>query len=137
MCNFAKCCRPVPPEAITGYITQGRGVSIHRQDCGNFLGLKRRSPERVIEVNWGESDEDNYPVDLTIRAFDRSGLLRDITLVLSDEKANIVDMTTKTDKKSMETIISVSIEVRDLPTLSTIIARVEQVANVSSVSRTQ
>ncbi|NNC77014.1 MAG: bifunctional (p)ppGpp synthetase/guanosine-3',5'-bis(diphosphate) 3'-pyrophosphohydrolase [Woeseiaceae bacterium] len=135
MCNFARCCRPVPPELITGYITQGRGVSIHRQDCGNFLGLKRRSPERVIEVNWGDSDDDNYPVDLAVRAFDRSGLLRDITLVLSDEGANINDMQSHTDKKSMETVINLSIEIRDLPTLSTTITRLEQLSNVVSVNR--
>ena len=137
MSSFAKCCRPGPPEAITGYITQGRGVSIHRQDCGNVLSLGRRSPDRVVEVDWGNSDDDVYPVDLVIRAFDRGGLLRDITLVLSDENANIVDMSTTTDKKSMETAINVSIEVRDFPTLSTILARIEQVANVTSVRRAQ
>ena len=87
LCNFARCCRPVPPEPIGGYITQGRGVSIHRQDCGNFLGLVRNSPERVLETSWGESSSGSYPVDLSIHAFDRSGLLRDITGVLADEDA--------------------------------------------------
>ncbi|MDX1517645.1 MAG: bifunctional (p)ppGpp synthetase/guanosine-3',5'-bis(diphosphate) 3'-pyrophosphohydrolase [Woeseiaceae bacterium] len=135
MCSMARCCRPVPPEAITGYITQGRGVSIHRQDCGNFLGLKRRHPERIIEVDWGAADEQQYPVDLDVRAFDRSGLLRDITLVLADEHANIIDLQSRVDKTSMETSIRLSIEIRDLPTLSTAIARIEQVPNVVSVQR--
>jgi GTP pyrophosphokinase len=135
MCNFARCCRPVPPEHISGYITQGRGVSIHRQDCGNFLSLTQRYPERRIEVDWGSSDSATYPVDLTVRAFDRAGLLRDITMVLADEDANIVDLQSHADKASMQTIMQLSIEIRDLPTLSTAITRLEQLANVVSVTR--
>ncbi len=68
MCNFARCCRPVPPESIVGYITQGRGVTIHRQDCGNFLGLNRRYPERIVEISWGRQESGAYPVDLTLHA---------------------------------------------------------------------
>ena len=135
MCNFARCCRPVPPEHISGYITQGRGVSIHRQDCGNFLSLTQRYPERRIEVDWGNSESTTYPVDLTVRAFDRAGLLRDITMVLADEDANIVDLQSHADKESMQTIMQLSIEIRDLPTLSTAITRLEQLANVVSVKR--
>lgn len=135
MCNFARCCRPVPPEAIMGYITQGRGVTIHREDCGNFLGLNRRQPERTIEVNWGSTESTTYPVDLTLRAFDRSGLLRDITLVLSDENANIIDVQTRIDSESMQSVMDLSIEIPDLPTLSTTIARLEQLPNVASVKR--
>ncbi len=135
MCNYARCCRPVPPERIVGYITQGRGVSIHRQDCGNFLGLKQKRPERIIEVNWGVSDTSTYPVDLTLRAYDRTGLLRDISTVLADEHANVTDLQGHTDKDSMQTIMQISIEVNDLPTLSTTITRLEQIANVVSVKR--
>lgn len=135
LCNFARCCRPVPPEPIVGYITQGRGVSIHRKDCGNFLGLNRRSPERAIETSWGQQDAGTYPVDLTLHGYDRSGLIRDITAVLADEHANIIDLKSSTDKKSMQVIMSISIEISDLPTLSTAISRLEQVANVVSVRR--
>jgi GTP pyrophosphokinase len=136
LCNFARCCRPVPPEPIIGYITQGRGVSIHRQDCGNFLGLNQRSPERVLETSWGESDQGSYPVDLTLHAFDRSGLIRDITSVLADEDANVLDLQTHTDKNSMQVMMNLSLEIRDLPTLSTAITRLEQLSNVVSVRRT-
>ncbi|HSG96771.1 MAG TPA: bifunctional (p)ppGpp synthetase/guanosine-3',5'-bis(diphosphate) 3'-pyrophosphohydrolase, partial [Woeseiaceae bacterium] len=122
LCNFARCCRPVPPEPIVGYITQGRGVTIHRQDCGNFLGLNQRNPERVLEINWGESETAAYPVDLSLHAFDRSGLIRDITAVLADDDANVMDLTSHTDKKSMQVVAELSIEVRDLPTLSAIIS---------------
>ena len=118
-----------------GYITQGRGVTIHREDCGNFLGLKQRSPERIIDVDWGESDAATYPVDLRLRAFDRNGLLRDISTVLADEHANVTELTSHTDKKTMETVMDISVEISDLPTLSTAITRLEQLANVISVRR--
>ncbi len=133
--KFARCCRPVPPEAVVGYITQGRGVSIHRADCGNFLGLNQRHPERIIEVSWGSSDSATYPVDLRLRAMDRSGLLRDISAVLADENANVTELTTHVDKKSMQSIMDISIEIRDLPTLSAAITRLEQIPNVVAVSR--
>ncbi|MGB5630091.1 MAG: bifunctional (p)ppGpp synthetase/guanosine-3',5'-bis(diphosphate) 3'-pyrophosphohydrolase [Woeseiaceae bacterium] len=135
MCNFARCCRPVPPEPIVGYITQGRGVSIHRQDCGNLLGLNQRSPERIVTISWGESESGAYPVDLSIHAFDRSGLIRDITSLLADDGANVTDMTSHTDKESMQVVMHISIEIRDLPTLSTVIAKLEQLPNVVSVRR--
>jgi len=135
MCNFARCCRPVPPEPISGYITQGRGVSIHRQDCGNFLGLNRRHPQRIIEVNWGGSESATYPVDLTLRAYDRSGLIRDISTILADESANVTGLRSKTDKKTLETVMEISVEIRDLPTLSTTMTRLEQLPNVISVQR--
>ena len=133
--NFARCCRPVPPEAIVGYITQGRGVSIHRQDCGNFLSLNQRHPERIIEVGWGQSDTAMYPVDLILRAHDRNGLIRDISTVLADEDANVVNLSSHTDKKTMQTVMDISIEICDLPALSTAIAKLEQLTNIVSVKR--
>lgn len=133
--TFARCCRPVPPEHIAGYITQGRGVSIHRQDCGNFLRLNSRNPERVIEVDWGNSEHASYPAELKLYAYDRQGLLRDISSVLADEKISVLAMQTKSDKKRMQAIMELSIEVPDLPALSRIISRLEQVPNVTSVRR--
>ena len=135
MCNFARCCRPVPPEPIVGYITQGRGVSIHRQDCGNFLSLNQRHPERIVEIRWGKSESGSYPVDLTLHAFDRNGLIRDVTAVLADDGANVLRLKSRTDKKSMQVIMDIGIEIKDLPTLSTAITRLEQVSNVVSVRR--
>ncbi|MFQ6005969.1 MAG: RelA/SpoT family protein [Woeseia sp.] len=132
---FAKCCRPVPPEHIVGYITQGRGVSIHRQDCGNFLSLHARHPERVIEVDWDASEHTTYPVELALFAYDRRGLLRDISSVLADENINVVDLQTKSDKSNMQAVMELSVEVPGLPTLSRVISRLEQVPNVTSVRR--
>ena len=77
--RLAKCCRPVPGDPIVGYITQGRGVSIHRQDCASVLQLAGREPERIIQVSWGPVPVQTYPVDIVIKAYDRSGLLRDVS----------------------------------------------------------
>lgn len=135
LCNFARCCSPVPPEPIIGYITQGRGVSVHKQDCGNFLSLNKRSPERVLEINWGDSDFESYPVNLTVHAFDRAGLIRDITSVLADDGANVLDLKTFNDKKSMQVKMDFSIEIKDLPTLSAVIKKLEQLPNIVLAKR--
>jgi GTP pyrophosphokinase len=125
----------VPPELIAGYITQGRGVTIHRQDCGNFLSLNSRHPERVIEADWGESDHASYPADLKLYAYDRQGLIRDVSSVLADEEVSVISLQSSLDKKQMQAIMDLSIEVPGLPALSRIISRLEQVPNVTSVRR--
>ncbi|MBT8078953.1 MAG: bifunctional (p)ppGpp synthetase/guanosine-3',5'-bis(diphosphate) 3'-pyrophosphohydrolase [Gammaproteobacteria bacterium] len=135
LCNFARCCRPVPPERIAGYITQGRGVSIHRQDCGNFLSLNTRQPERVIEVDWGESPDAIYPAELTLHAYDRQGLLRDISSVLADEKISVDRVNTTSDKRLMQAVMEIAVSVPGLPALSRVIAKLEQLPNVISVRR--
>ena len=89
----------------------------------------------MLETNWGESDTGSYPVDLTLHAFDRSGLIRDITAILADEDANVLDLKSHTDKESMQVIMTLNLEIRDLPTLSTAITRLEQLPNVVSVRR--
>ncbi len=133
--NFARCCRPVPPEEIVGYITIGRGVSVHRQDCGNFLNLNSRNPERVIEVDWGDSPDAIYPAELSLQAFDRNGLLKDISTVLSDEKVGVASVQSNTDKKTMQVEMSLSISVPGLPALSQVMTRLEQLPNVTTVRR--
>jgi len=135
LCNFARCCRPVPPEPIGGYITQGRGVSIHRQDCGNFLSLNTRQPERVIEVDWGGDDDAMYPADLKLIAYDRQGLLRDVTSVLADDGVSVDNIHLDTDKKHLQAIMELGLSVPGLATLSRVISRLEQLPNVVSVRR--
>ena len=78
---------------------------VDRQDCGNFLSLNSRHPERVIEVDWGESEHTSYPVELTLYAYDRQGLLRDISNVLADEEVSVLALQTKTDKKKMQAVM--------------------------------
>jgi GTP pyrophosphokinase len=94
----ARCCKPVPNDPIIGYITRGRGVTIHRQDCGNILKLQGEDRARLIEVNWGEQTEEGYQVDIAVEAYDRSGLLRDITALLANEKINLTSVNTITDE---------------------------------------
>jgi GTP pyrophosphokinase len=135
LCNFARCCRPVPPENIVGYITQGRGVSIHRQDCGNYLSLHARHPERVIDVDWGNSADAIYPAELQLHAYDRQGLLRDVSAVFADENVSVDSIQTQNDKQSMQVTMDLHVSVPGLPTLSRVIGRLEQLPNVTSVRR--
>lgn len=133
--NFARCCAPVPPEAIGGYITLGRGVSIHREDCPNFRRLQTASPERVIGVEWGAAGESAFPIDVNVRAFDRRGLLRDITAVLADSKINIHSMNTVTDERDGVADMNLRITVHDLQELSRLLARIQGLPNVLSARR--
>ena len=135
LCNLARCCRPVPPEVVVGYITQGRGVSIHRQDCGNFRSLQSRHPERVIEVEWGDASDAHYPAELLLHAYNRQGLLRDVSSVLADEKISVDSANTSTDKQRMQAVMELKISVPGLAALSRVISKLEQLPNVTSVRR--
>lgn len=135
LCNFARCCRPVPPESIVGYITQGRGVSIHRVDCGNYMSLHNRHPERVIEVDWGNAADAIYPAELQLHAYDRQGLLRDISSVFADENVSVDSLQTQTNKQSMQVTMDIDVSIPGLPTLSRVISRLEQLPNVTLVRR--
>ncbi len=97
----ARCCKPAPPDEIAGYVTRGRGVSVHRRDCASFRELQAREPERVIEVDWGTPATGSapaYPVDVAIEAVDRQGLLRDISEVFAREKMNVIGVQTQSVK---------------------------------------
>ncbi|HEX2493474.1 MAG TPA: bifunctional (p)ppGpp synthetase/guanosine-3',5'-bis(diphosphate) 3'-pyrophosphohydrolase [Steroidobacter sp.] len=133
--NFARCCSPVPPEVITGYITLGRGVSIHRSDCANLKRLEIEHPERVIAVEWGGALDRAFPVDVNVRAFDRRGLLRDVSAVLADSKINIHAMNTATDERDGIADMNLRITVHDLEELSRVLARIQGLPNVLSARR--
>ncbi|MGI9026539.1 MAG: RelA/SpoT family protein [Burkholderiaceae bacterium] len=99
--QLAKCCKPAPPDAIAGFVTRGRGVSIHRSDCSNLAAMRERDPERMIDVDWGDPSKRGdavYPVDVHVSAQDRQGLLRDISEVFSREKINVVAVQTESRK---------------------------------------
>lgn len=133
--NFAGCCSPVPPESIAGYITLGRGVSIHRDDCANFKRLATANPERVIPVEWGTGGDRSFPVDVNVRAYDRRGLLRDISAVLADSKINIHSMNTLTHETDGIADMNLKITVHDLEELSRLLARIQGLSNVLSARR--
>jgi len=133
--HFARCCAPVPPEPIVGYITLGRGVSIHRQDCANLQRLRDESPERLLVVEWGTDGDRSFAVDVNVRAFDRRGLVRDITGVLADSKINIHAMNTVTDEADGIADMNLKITVHDLEELSRILGRIQGLPNILSVRR--
>ena len=132
--QIAHCCRPVPFEPIAGYITQGRGVTIHRQDCANLLALAGRHHERIIEVSWGETPA-TYPVDVMIVAHDRSGLLRDITSILANEQVNVLGANTLTDKETSIARMGLTLEITDVVQLSRVLDKIGQLANVMEAYR--
>jgi GTP pyrophosphokinase len=133
--TYARCCKPVPPEPIVGYITVGRGVSIHAQSCANLARLSHKSPARVLPVTWGKMGSSEFPVDIDIHAFDRRGLVRDVSAALADDKISIQSMTTVTDKRDNVAHMQIGISVTGLPQLSQILGRIAQVPNVISARR--
>ncbi len=137
MSSIAQCCKPIPGDSISGYITQGRGVSIHRQDCTNILQRRSLEPERIIAVDWAEKPANLYSTEIAIEAFDRHGLLRDITTLLDREKINVSAMQTLSDKNKNTVQMEATIEVTDFGSLSRVLARLSQLPNVSSVVRKQ
>jgi GTP pyrophosphokinase len=133
--TYARCCKPVPPEAIVGYITVGRGVSIHAQACANLARLSLKAPARVLAVTWGKTGTSEYPVDIEIEAFDRRGLVRDVSAALADEKISIQGMNTVTDKRDNVAHMQLSISIAGLPQLSRALARIAQVPNIINARR--
>jgi GTP pyrophosphokinase len=132
---FARCCKPLPGEAITGYITVGRGVSVHRQDCNKLLQLQSVEPQRIITVDWADTQVETYPVDIQLQAYDRQGLLRDITQQLATEKVNVISLNTITDKGHHMATMSIRLEISDLATLSDVCNRLNGLPNVVAVKR--
>lgn len=133
---IASCCKPVPGDAIVGFITQGRGVSIHRRDCGNAVRLEAVEQERIIQVEWGDNNaEKSYSVDIVIEAYDRSGLLGDVMTVMANEKLNITAVNTKTDKSEKVARMLVTVEIRRLEQLGRAMDKIHQLPNISDVRR--
>ncbi len=135
MTHLARCCRPVPPEDIAGYLTLGRGVSIHRQDCSNFLRLREKSPERIMAVDWGTAGEGGFSAEITVDAYDRRGLLRDISAVLADERIDIIASNTRTDRSRNVATVDLTVGIRGMDQLSRLLHRIGTLSNVFSVRR--
>ena len=100
MHHMARCCQPIPGDAIAGYITMGRGISIHRCDCEQFIELQAAHPERVVEALWGDNYAAGFHINIRIVASDRNGLLRDITTVLANEKVSVLGVSSRADTKT-------------------------------------
>lgn len=132
----ARCCKPAPPDAIAGYVTRGRGVSVHRSDCHSFRELAAREPERVIDVGWGTPATGHapaYPVDVAVEAVDRQGLLRDISDVFAREKMNVIGVQTQSARGWAW--MTFTIEVSDTRRLSHVLGLVKDIAGVRIAKR--
>jgi GTP pyrophosphokinase len=135
--QLARCCRPAPPDEIKGFVTRGKGISVHRVACRNFLQLVQRSPDRVIDVAWGGQEtaagSPVYPVDVQVLAHDRQGLLRDISEVFAKDKMNVIGVQTQSIKEVAW--MTFTIEVPDASRLNKVLSVVKTVAGVQSARR--
>jgi GTP pyrophosphokinase len=136
MTQLAKCCKPAPPDAICGFVTRGKGVSVHRSDCSNLRNMVTRSGDRVIEVQWGGAAKGSasvYPVDVAVEAHDRQGLLRDISEVFTKEKMNVIGVQTQSIRGIAW--MTFTVEVSDAGRLSKVLGIVSDLNGVRSARR--
>lgn len=133
--TLARCCSPVPRDPIVGYVTQGRGVSIHRRDCRNVVRMLREASPRLLEVDWGERPQTLYPVDVVVRAWDRKGLLRDISAVLANEKTPVMSLNSSVDSPSGAADIRFTVQVADIEQLSGLLSRLGALPGVQEANR--
>lgn len=130
--SMARCCNPMPGDQIVGYITRGRGATIHRQDCPNIL--RRKDKERLLQVGWGKAER-TFPVHITVKAYDRQGLMGDISTLLQNEGVNIADVSVNFNRSVAD--LKLVVEVRDLAQLSRVLTRIESLPNVLEAQRTK
>ena len=133
--TIAGCCKPVPGENVIGYVTVGRGVTVHRQDCKHLLSLVEKDPDRIVDVSWGETRDKIYPVDIMIHAYDREGLLKDIINILSNENINVTSMNTHSTIKRNTADMKVTLEVASIVELGGVLSKINQLQNVIKTRR--
>jgi GTP pyrophosphokinase len=136
MTHLARCCKPVPHEAIVGFITHGRGVTVHRKNCPNVKRMPAADQVRLIEVHWSEQPADTrYPVDIQVQASDRKGLLRDISSAITNEDVDVLGVNTHSDRSNDTATMRFTVEIAGMQQLSRILNKVAQVPDVIDVRR--
>ena len=135
MTHIARCCQPIPGDSIQGFITMGRGVSIHREDCEQLKELSRRNPERLIDAVWGENYSGGYGLTIRILSNDRSGLLRDITTVLANEKINVMGVRPRSNVREQTAEIDMELEIYNINAFNRALAKLSQLNDVISAKR--
>ena len=133
--NLGKCCSPVPGDPILGYVTKGRGVTIHTQKCPNINRMLGRDNGRIIEVSWTTKQEKTYPVKIHVMAYDRSGLVRDVAALVADEHVNMRNIEAVTGQKDGLAVISATLEIQDVAQLTRIMTKIERLPNIKDVFR--
>ena len=136
MVRMAKCCNPVPGDDIIGYITRGRGVSVHRSDCTS-LGHTPEDLERMIEVSWDEASSESFHVGIDIQAYDRSGILMEVMAVLSELKITITNMNAKVLENTKNVMINIVVEIRDISQLDFVMTKLRRICEVYTVQRSK
>ena len=136
MVRMAKCCNPVPGDDIIGYITRGRGVSVHRSDCTS-LGHTPEDLERMIEVSWDEASNESFHVGIDIQAYDRSGILMEVMAVLSELKITITNMNAKVLENTKNVMINIVVEIRDISQLDFVMTKLRRIREVYTVQRSK
>ncbi len=135
MTHMAKCCQPVPGDEISGFITQGRGISVHRQDCEQLAHILEQQPERLVEVQWGIEQKQHYQASAQIIGSDRQGLLRDISTIIANERVSIVGMESHTDKTQQTVTMNLKLEVTSSKLLTRVLDKLQQLDDVTHVRR--
>ena len=135
--QIAGCCQPLPGDPIIGYITLGKGVTIHRQDCTVVLQQGEREPERIIQVSWGSAPARTYPVEVEIRAYDRPGLLRDVSQMLLNERVNVLAVNTLSNKSDNTASMKLTVEITGMEALGRLLARLAQLPNIIEARRSR
>jgi len=135
MHQLARCCQPLPGDPIAGFITRTRGVSIHREDCRQYLRLAQRQPERRIQVDWSNSAHTRYPVRVRIDAWDRRDLIKDIGSVISNHGLGVSAMHADRGEQPEAVSIELALDVEDLEQLSALLGKLQSITNVSAVRR--
>jgi GTP pyrophosphokinase len=133
MTVLAKCCKPAPPDPVAGFVTKGRGISIHRANCSTLKRLSLGAPERLIAADWGDQKSSLFPIDIDVLARDRNGLLRDISDVLSRDKLNVIAVNTLS--RDLKARMRFTVEVRSVLELSRVLAHVLEVNGVLEARR--
>ena len=135
MTQFARCCKPVPGDAIIGFITINSGISIHKRSCSNILSLPEEKHPRLIEVEWGSESSSVYPVEVTMTAYQRTGLMQDISTILANLKINLLNINSNTNQDEQMVYTRLTMEIHSVDELVLIIDKLSQLPNVQDVRR--
>ena len=136
--RFSKCCNPVPGDEIVGFVTRGRGVSIHRTDCVNVMNMPEEDRKRLIEAEWrsgGSKDNEMYATEIIVYCHDRSGILFDITKIFTEREIDVKSMNVRTSKKETATI-NIGFEVKSKEALAALVSKIRTVIGVIDIART-